>query len=247
MRISHSQNIINRVKETIDNRVLIDPADKLLIGISGGKDSLTLLDCLFRAGYKALHSIHVQIDKTVSNDFYSFCAGRSDFKVIETDILTEMKQNRRKNHCYICSRARRKAICQYAVDNGFNKLVFAHHKNDAVETMLLNIMFQREFSTMLPGQVLFNGKLKIVRPLYDISEKEISRYARLEKLPVSKWKCGFEETSRRNWIREQIHLWQKAFPKVDIVENMFSSMGNVNTDFLINYKISSKRQVGGKK
>lgn len=247
MRISHTQKVINRVKETIGSRQLLEPTDKLLIGISGGKDSLTLLDCLFRAGYKNLHSIHVQIDKTVFNEFYTFCAERSDFKVIETDILTEVKQKKRKNYCFMCSRARRKAICQYAVDNGFRKLVFAHHKNDAVETMLLNILFQREFSTMLPDQNLFNGSLKIVRPLYDISKKEIIRYARLEKLPLSKWKCGLEETSRRNWIREQIYLWQKAFPEVDIVENLFNSMENINTDFLISCKISSKRQAGGKK
>jgi len=236
MRTGLSQRVIRQIQETIERRQLFRPDDKLLIGISGGKDSLTLLDCLFQAGYQNLHSIHVKIDKTVTSEFYGFCTERSDFTVVESDILKNVKQQTRRNHCYMCSRARRKAICQYAIENGFTKLVFAHHKNDAVETMLLNLLFQREFSTMLSLQELFKGRLEIVRPLYDIDQKAISKYAKLEKLPVTNWNCGLEKNSRRAWVRDQIYLWQKAFPKLDMVDNLFTTMQNVNTDFITDYK-----------
>lgn len=116
MRQSRSHKLVNQVSETVNSRQLFDASDKLLIGISGGKDSLVLLDCLLSAGYKNLFSIHLRLDKSAPLDFADFCCSRSDFAVLDTDILTEVMKQRRKNHCYICSRARRKALCLYAVD-----------------------------------------------------------------------------------------------------------------------------------
>lgn len=232
MRTGLNQKLNNGIINTIEHWQLFDKAEKILIGISGGKDSLALLDCLFASGYTNLFSIHIQIDKSAPLLFEQFCKDRSQFTLIKTNILAEIQDKQRKNICYMCSREKRKAISSYAVEHGFQKLALAHHKNDVIETMLLNLLFQREISTMMPRQELFGGKLSIVRPFYETAEKEIIRYAKQCGLPVSGWKCGFESDNRRAWIKEQIRNWQKANPKVNITENLFQAMLNVNTDFL---------------
>ncbi|MBM4399773.1 MAG: hypothetical protein FJ041_05535 [Candidatus Cloacimonetes bacterium] len=232
MRTDTGRKLINNITQTIQHHNLFDQSEKLLIGISGGKDSLTLLDCLYRAGFSYLCSIHVQLHAFAPIPFTDFCKQRSDFIIIHTDILNQVKLSKRKNACYMCSKARRKAIVQYAVDNGFKKIILAHHKNDVVETLLLNMLFQREISTMMPRQALFKGKLEIVRPLYDTEEKDIIRYAGKNQLPCSDWQCGMESDTQRAWLKNQISQWQKAYPKQKIVDNIFHALHNVNNDFL---------------
>jgi tRNA 2-thiocytidine biosynthesis protein TtcA len=232
MRTAHNRKVVKGVTETINNRCLFDSNDRILVGISGGKDSLALLDCLFYIGYKNMHSIHIRIDKTSPIPFKSFCQDRSEFTVLDTDIMSRVQGSSRRNTCYMCSREKRKALCSYAVDQGFSKIALAHHRDDVIETLLLNLVFQREISTMLPVQALFDGKLEIVRPLYDTAEKDIRRYAKEERLPVSDWKCGFETVSRRAWVKQQIKEWQRAFPRDRIPANLFSALHNVNPDFL---------------
>jgi tRNA 2-thiocytidine biosynthesis protein TtcA len=232
MRTYPGQKLLNSVDATIRNRNLFSPSDKVLIGISGGKDSLALLDCLSRLGFANLHSMHIRIDKSSPLPFADFCKERSQFTVIDTDILNEVTAAKRKNTCYMCSRAKRKAMVSYAVEHGFELLALAHHRNDAIETLLLNLLFQREISTMMPVQELFKGKLRIVRPFYDADEKDIRRYAKTNSLPVSDWQCGFETDNRRAWIKEQVYQWQKANPQVRITENIHFAMQNINPDFL---------------
>lgn len=100
-----------------------------------------------------------------------------------------------------------------------------------IETMLLNLFFQREISTMLPRQEVFGGNLEIVRPFYDTREKDIICYLRHADIPVSGWKCSLEDESSRAWIQKQLRTWQKAFPKQYISKNLFRAMQNVNPDF----------------
>jgi len=232
MRTGQNQEILAGIEKTIQQWHLFDKAEKILIGISGGKDSLALLDCLFLSGCRNLHSIHVQIDKSEPVFFDKFCKERSAFNLIETEILNTITSKQRKNICYMCSREKRKVISRFAIEHGFPKLVLAHHKNDAIETMLLNILFQREISTMMPKQDLFDGRLSIVRPLYETDEKDIIRYAKRNLLPVADWKCGYEENTRRTWIKEQIKAWQRTYLKLNMTENLFQAMLNANLEFL---------------
>jgi len=232
MRAARSKKILQGVSDTILNRQLFKQTDKLLVGISGGKDSLALLDILHQLGYNNLFSIHVRIDKSAPLPFVAFCRERSDFTVIETDILSQVQSSKRKNTCYMCSRAKRKALSTYAVEHGFTKLALAHHKDDAIETLLLNLIFQREISTMLPNQELFKGNLELVRPLYDTNERDLARYSKLNNLPVSDWDCGHTSDNNRAWVKAQIKLWQKAHPKLKVAENIYRAMLNVNPDWL---------------
>jgi tRNA 2-thiocytidine biosynthesis protein TtcA len=232
MRPETSHKIIKSVSDTIKNRNLFDLNEKILVGISGGKDSLALLDCLFSLGYKNLHSIHIKLDKDSPLPFENLCRERSEFTVIDTDILKQLKESKRSNKCYMCSREKRKILSRFSVENGFRRLALAHHRDDVIETMLLNLLFQREISTMMPAQELFDGRLYIVRPFYDTSEKEIRSYAKTKNLPITDWQCGFENDTRRAWIKQQIKDWQRAFPKQKIVDNIFAALQYVNKDFL---------------
>lgn len=226
------QKLLKTVAATIRQRQLLSGSERILIGVSGGKDSLALLDCLFRLGYTDLHSLHIRIDPAAPLPFAEFCAARSTFHLVETDILQEVISARRHNSCFICSRARRKALSDFALQNSFDTLVLAHHKNDAVETLLLNLFFQREISTLLPVQELASGKLHIVRPFYDTDERSIRRYAKAQELPVSDWTCGLERNSRRAWVREQLFHWQKAHPEIRLIDNIFAALHNANLSFL---------------
>jgi tRNA 2-thiocytidine biosynthesis protein TtcA len=226
------QKLLETVAATIEHRQLLRGSERILLGVSGGKDSLALLDCLYRLGYSQLHSIHIRIDRDAPVVFAEFCAARSTFHLVETDILNEVRTSRRRNSCFICSRARRKALSDFALNQGFDTLVLAHHKNDAVETLLLNLFFQREISTLLPVQELAGGRLHIIRPFYDADEKTIRRYAKALQLPVTDWNCGLEQNSRRAWLREQLFRWQKAHPRVRLTDNIFAALHNVNSSYL---------------
>jgi len=226
------QKLLNLVEACIRDRKLFGFDDDILIGISGGKDSLALLDCLFRLGFSRLHSIHIKTEPESPTPFASFCSERSDFTIINTDILQQIRSSNRNNSCYICSRLRRRALSDYAVSRNLPILALGHHQNDMIETFLLNLFFQRELSTMLPMQDLFAGKLKLVRPFYDIAEAEISRYASRLKLPVAHWNCGFEQDSRRSWIRQQLGIWQKENPQIRLNANLSKAILNPNPEFL---------------
>lgn len=232
MKLAQKTKVYSSLIITLREWNLSSPKDSLLIGVSGGKDSLALLDCLYQAGFTNLHSIHIQIDESSELPFIDFCRQRSNFTLIKTNILADLHKHNRKNICYMCSRAKRKAICTFALENGFTKIALAHHKNDVIETMLLNLIFQREISTMMPRQDLFNGKLELIRPFYATNERDIIRYCKDFHIHVSQWKCGFETQNLRAWTKEQIKLWQKSYPKLNIKENLFKSILNVNPDFI---------------
>ena len=233
MKQSHSaQKLLQSIRDTNALWQLFQPEDKLLIGISGGKDSLALLDCLAQLGLPNLHSVHIRIEPDAPVPFADFCRERSVFTILDSDILLEVKSAKRHNICYMCSRRKRKLIAEYAVAQGFATIVLAHHLDDMLETFLLNLFFQRELSTMLPNQELFGGKLRIIRPFYQTAEKDIIRYAKTNQLPVSAWQCGYETHSRRHWLKQQIRLWQQAHPKLNLKDNLFQAITHINPDFL---------------
>ncbi len=226
------RKLLSQVQNTIRLRRLFRPDQKLLVCVSGGKDSLVLLDCLHRLHIPQLHSLHIRLDGTAPLGFADFCRERSEFTVVDTDILTQVKAVRRGNKCYICSRLRRETICRFAVANGFDTLAFAHHRDDMIQTLLLNMLFQRELSTLLPEQELFGGRLRLVRPLFDTEKKFIARHARAWQAPVTSWTCGLDGDSRRAWIKAQIHLWQKQFPRLRVADNLYRAAANANPAFL---------------
>ena len=219
---------------------MIAEGDRVLVGVSGGMDSMALLDLLNSPMVYvppfSLAAVH--IDPGFDPDgagsgvlAQHLKAGGYDFVVEKTGIgpLSHSDFNR-KNPCFLCSRLRRKRIFEIAAERGCNKIAFAHHRDDIIETLLINIFYGREISTMLPDQPIFGGKLHIIRPLAYIREGLVKRYAKERGFPVIENGCPTSRTSKRRRVKELLDGLEKESPRVR--DNIWKAMGHVKMDYL---------------
>ncbi len=223
---------------------MIDEGDRILVGVSGGLDSFVLLDLirtpmLFLPTFSVLA---VNIDLGFDEDYETcttletyFKANGYEYVLEKTDIgIFSHSDKNRKNPCFLCSRLRKKRIIEIAEDHGCNKIAFAHHKDDIIETLLLNMFYAREISTMVPCQPIFRGKFHIIRPLAYIPEELVKRYARERLFPTMENKCPTSRNSKRMYIKKLLDELEKD--NKDIRENIFKSMTHVKTDYLLTKK-----------
>jgi tRNA 2-thiocytidine biosynthesis protein TtcA len=136
----------------------------------------------------------------------------------------------KKNPCFLCSRLRRKRIFEIAAAEGCNKIAFAHHRDDIIETLLINMFYGREISTMMPNQKIFRGKLHIIRPLAYLQEELVKKYRRERDLPLMKNICPSSETSRRIYVKNLLSVLEKE--NKNIRENIFKAMSHVKPEYL---------------
>ncbi len=230
------------MEKAIIEHNMLEEGDRILVAVSGGVDSLVLLDLLSGPTYLAVPKfplLAVNIDLGFDNDDGNRLLlekhleeNGCEYIIEKSDIgpLAHSDYNK-KNPCFLCSRLRRKRIFEMADETGCNKIAFAHHKDDIIETLLLNIFYAREISTMMPSQSIFGGKLHIVRPLSYIREDLVKKYAREQQLPVIENSCPTSKVSRRTYIKKLLNEMEKE--NKDIKENIFKAMGNVKTDYLL--------------
>ncbi|MCM8789967.1 MAG: tRNA 2-thiocytidine(32) synthetase TtcA [Candidatus Omnitrophica bacterium] len=220
----------------MDYKMLSD-ADKVAVAVSGGKDSLTLLKVLHDRkrfvpikydvlavhvdlGYP--HSIAKNIEK-----YFKRIGVR--YHVEKVDVLR--KTDRKEISCFWCSWNRRKVLFETANRFGCTKVALGHHKDDIVETILLNLFFQGEISTMAPKQELFKGKITIIRPLVYVEEYMIKRFAKEEGFPRSTCICPNSITSNRTKIAKIISDLKRRCP--EIKTNIFKSVKRIKHDYLL--------------
>ena len=220
---------------------MIEAGDRILVGVSGGADSLALLDLLdspmiFVPSF-ALQVVHIDPGFDPLYAGYGILeghlkAGGYDHVMEKTDFgpLAHSDHNK-KNPCFLCSRLRRKRIFEIADERGCNKIAFAHHRDDIVETLLINMFYAREISTMVPNQRIFAGKLHIIRPLAYIREPLVKKYAAERVFPTIENACPTSKTSRRLYIKRLLDELEKD--NKDIRDNIFRSMQHVKTDYLL--------------
>ena len=219
---------------------MIAEGDRVLVGVSGGMDSMSLLDLLNTSmvhvppfsivavnidpGFDPGYAGHEQLEKHLQESAY-------DYVMEKTDIgpLSHSEYNR-KNPCFLCSRLRRKRIFEIAADKGCNKIALAHHRDDIIETLLINLFYGREISTMLPDQTIFGGQLHIIRPLAYIREELVKKYAKERGFPVIENGCPTSRTSRRRYVKDLLSEMEKDNPKVR--DNVWKALGHVKTDYL---------------
>jgi tRNA 2-thiocytidine biosynthesis protein TtcA len=134
-------------------------------------------------------------------------------------------------NCFWCSWNRRKALFKTADRMGFKKVALGHHKDDIVETILLNLFFQGEISAMNPKQELFDGRIVIIRPLAYVEESMIKKFAVQEKLPLDKCICPNSVESHRTKISKIIKALEKTCP--EIKTNIFKSVKRIKQDYLL--------------
>jgi tRNA 2-thiocytidine biosynthesis protein TtcA len=219
---------------------MIAEGDRVLVGVSGGMDSMALLDLLNTPMIfvPSFSIVVVHIDPGFDPDGAGrgiltrhLEAGGYDAVVEKSDMgpLSHSDFNR-KNPCFLCSRLRRKRIFEIAAERGCNKIAFAHHRDDIIETLLINLFFGREISTMLPDQPIFGGKLHIIRPLAYVREDLVKRYARERGFLDIENICPTSRTSKRRCVKDLLDGLEKENPLVR--DNIWKAMGHVKPDYL---------------
>jgi tRNA 2-thiocytidine biosynthesis protein TtcA len=217
---------------------MIEDGDRILVGVSGGKDSLTLLTLLHERRKRVpIHYDVIPVYINLGFDSDQERVLRDLFEERGLSYHIEQTQIGRKAHsaenlenpCFLCSWERRKQIFHLAPRLGCNKIALGHHKDDIIETFLLNIFYSAKISTMLPVQTLFKGKITIIRPLALIEEKKIERFAQEKGLPVGPSGCPSSGKTKRNEIKGFIENLEKGNRKVK--GNIFRSLSNVKLDY----------------
>ena len=232
IELSRLQNrLTKRFHKACADYSLIENGDHILIALSGGKDSLALVELLgkraqiFVPRFKVT-ALHVRVKERayISDLSYlqSFCdAFRVPLLVRDTEIGESVVSNQqsadsgqRSNPCFLCSWYRRKALFDTAQELGCNKIAFGHHKDDIVETLLMNLIFDGKFSTIYPKLQMDKMPLQLIRPLCLIEEKDLSRYAALSGYVRQKQPCPYEHASARTQIKELVSQLESLNPNV---------------------------------
>ncbi len=229
--------ISKRVGKAIMDYEMLQNGDKIAVAVSGGKDSLTLLHILasrlkFVPVKYSLLAVHVdmgypcQHPKILAEYFRKLGI---DYHIEKIDILKG--KSRKDISCFWCSWNRRKALFETAHRLHCTKLALGHHKDDIVETTLLNMFFQGEISTMCPKQELFKGKIVIIRPLAYTEEELIRRFAKNLDFPHHKCSCPNSVTSKRTKMEHIIKELEKICPEVRT--NIFRSVKRIKKEYLL--------------
>lgn len=201
---------IKGVGKTINTYNMIQADDRVLLAVSGGKDSLALALALslrrkwLPVDYRIDALMINWIEHPIPEEYRERLYGYFEDLGIGFTMLDEKQYPESFNgefNCYLCARNRRRILFQYADQNDCRLIAMGHHLNDLVETTLMNLSFRGEFSTMLPVQEFFDGKMHIIRPLIEVHENTTLRLGNIYDLPVVKPVCPFDQTNIRSRIK----------------------------------------------
>ena len=229
--------INKRVGKAINHYNLIEENDVVLIALSGGKDSMVMLDALswrlkkLPVKYK-LSAVHVKLAglsyQINEKDLQEFCALRNVELIIKTEEVDITKSN--KTPCFICSHTRRKILFTLADEMKCTKLAFGHHKDDAVETLLMNMLYHSNISSIPAKVKMFNGKFELIRPLINIRDNETKRYSEILQYAKMKKLCYYEDVTKRNSVAKLMKDIEALYPQG--INSMFKSMSSIDSEYL---------------
>ena len=227
------QQVLSYVRRAVDDYEMILSGDKIAVGISGGKDSLTLLYALhgLRRFYPKPFEIHaVTVDLGFQNlnldGIRKLCAGLEvEYTVVETDIARIIFEERREeNPCSLCAKMRKGALNQAVKAAGCNKVAYAHHKDDVVETMLMSLIFEGRFHTFAPVTYLDRTELTVIRPLMYMNEADVIGFVNKYQVPVVKSPCPADGYTKSEYVKTLLRQINQDSPGVK--ERMFTAIQN---------------------
>lgn len=216
---------------------LIEEGDHILIGLSGGKDSLALVELLGRRAQIyvprfQVTAIHVRMTEIAyeSDTSYleQFCAQHKVPLVIRQASIGNVESG--KNHCFLCSWYRRKMLFDTAQELGCNKIALGHHKDDIVQTLLMNMVSQGAFATIPPKLKMDKMPIEMIRPLCLIEEADLARYAQLQNYQKQTKLCPFEHESTRARFKEIVQQFKSLNPNA--LDSIWGAMTNIKKDYL---------------
>jgi tRNA 2-thiocytidine biosynthesis protein TtcA len=228
------------VGQAIEDFKMIEAGDKVMVCLSGGKDSYALLDILLKLKSRApidFSIVAVNLDQkqpgfpedVLPNYLTNLGV---DFHIETQDTYSIVKRvvPEGKTTCGLCSRLRRGILYRVAKELGATKIALGHHKNDILETLLLNLFYAGRLKSMPPKLKSDNGEHIIIRPLAYVDEDDLIMYADLKKFPIIPCNlCGSQENLKRQEMKELLAQWRKK----DRVENLFTSLQNVVPSHLL--------------
>lgn len=233
-------HISRRAGKAIGEHEMIKEGDRILVAVSGGKDSLTLLNVMLHRQSIApvdfeLMGMHVHLgmpgpDLGLLQAYVKSTGVR--FHIETTDLFATADGKKHPDlNCFWCAWNRRKILFKYAQENGFNKIAFGHHLDDIVETILLNQFFKGELSSMCPKQEIFNGALTLIRPLAYENETMIRSFAKGAGIGgLGGCRCPVSGHTQRAAIKKIIAEMEKVTPSLKI--NIYNSLKNMKPEYI---------------
>lgn len=215
------QKLLSLVRQAVERYRMIGEGDRIAVGVSGGKDSLTLLAALKELSgfYPERFSVcAVSVDLGFGNtddaQVQRFCEELgTERSVVHTRIgQIVMDERKEKNPCALCAKMRKGALVQEALRMGCNKIAYAHHKDDFIETMLLSLIFQGQFYAFPPVTWFEDTKLTVLRPLMLVEEAQVKGFCRRYQIPVMKSPCPVDGTTKRAYAKKLLEQIQREHP-----------------------------------
>jgi tRNA 2-thiocytidine biosynthesis protein TtcA len=239
-----------RIRRDVGNAItdykMIEDGDKVMVCLSGGKDSFTLLDILLNLQKTApvqFDLIAVNLDQKqpgfpehILPEYLQTLD--IPYHIIEKDTYSVVKRiiPEGQTTCGLCSRLRRGTLYGYAEENGINKIALGHHRDDILETFFLNIFFGGKLKAMPPKLLSDDKKNIVIRPMAYCREKDIARFAEFKNFPIIPCNlCGSQENLQRQAMKQMLNGWEKQFP--GRLESIFTSLKNVAPSQLADTKL----------
>lgn len=235
------QRLRRNVGKAIADYNMIEAGDKVMVCLSGGKDSYTMLDILLALQKKApveFELLAVNLDQKqpgfpegVLPDYLHGLG--VPYQIIEQDTYSVVKRvvPEGKTMCSLCSRLRRGSLYTFARAHGVTKIALGHHRDDIIATLFLNMFFGSRLKAMPPKLLSDDGENIVIRPLAYCKESDIARYAEAREFPIIPCNlCGSQEQLQRKQLRKMMEDWERNFP--GRLENVFRSLQNVSASHL---------------
>lgn len=229
------QQVLSYVRKAADDYQMIAENDKIAVGISGGKDSLTLLyalNALKRFYPKHFDICAVTVDLGFENlnlsEIETLCAALGvEYNIIKTNIAEIVFETRKEsNPCSLCAKMRKGALNDAIRQSGCNKVAYAHHKDDVVETMLMSLIYEGRFHTFSPVTYLDRTEITVIRPLIYMNEADIIGFVHKNNVPVVKSPCPADGHTKREYIKQLLKRLNQENPGVK--ERMFTAIQSGN-------------------
>lgn len=227
------QQLLSYTRRAIDDFGMIEEGDKIAIGISGGKDSLTLLYALkglmrFYPKKFTIHAVTVNLgfQNLDLSKIKALCEELEvPYSIVDTDIANIIfEQRKESNPCALCAKMRKGALNEEMKRIECNKIAYAHHKDDVVETMLMSLIFEGRFHTFSPVTYLDRMDLTVIRPLLYMHEADVIGFVRKNNLPVAKSPCPVDGYTKREYAKQLLGTLNQDNPGVK--DRMFTAILN---------------------
>ena len=241
---STEKKLIHYAKQAMKDYRMIDRGDRVMVCLSGGKDSYTLLTLLN----------HIRIEGNYQFEIFAFTldqaqpgwddaqmrawleAANIPYEILKRDTYSIVKEKipEGKTYCSLCSRLRRGNIYRYAEDHGFNKVALGHHRDDLIETLLMSILYNGQIRSMPPKLLSDNKKHIVIRPLAYCQERDIIEYAKAQRFPIIPCNlCGSQENLTRRRVKNLIATLAGENPKIP--SNILRALSNLKPSQLMDH------------